>query len=124
MADEIRYKKPFMSNGEHLGEIGPSDEDQLYVFPCYMRPGRQNYIVVNEEDLACSPKEEVAMPTDASFYYIHKCLVENRQEEVINWGKPMKSAVKERKFKHELSPFGGWKPDTSALLDKILEHDF
>lgn len=65
IADEIRYKKPYIANGEYLEEIGHPSEEQLYVFPCFLRAGRQNYIVVQEDDLACNTVDAVEMPRDA-----------------------------------------------------------
>lgn len=124
LADEIRYKKPFMANGEHLTEIGHPDEEQLYVFPCFMRAGRQNYIVVQEDDLACNTVEAVDMPRDTDAFYIHKCIVDSRPEDIALWSKPLKHGEKARVFQHAASVFSQWKPDNKATLAKCLEHDF
>lgn len=124
LADEIRYKKPFMANGELLAEIDHPDEEQLYVFPCFLKPGRQNYVVVQEDDIACNTVEAVDMPRDVDNYYVHKCIVESRQEDIALWSKPLRGGEKTREFRHATSVFGSWKPDNKATLAKCLEHDF
>ena len=63
------------------------------------------------------------MPDDPSYWYVHKCITVNREEDVPPYSKPLKTAKKERVFKHETSVFQKWKPDTQATLDKIIEHD-
>ena len=43
ISDEIRYKKPFLANGEYLSKARKKHaqgEEPLYVFPCFMRPGK------------------------------------------------------------------------------------
>lgn len=40
VAKEIRYKKPFMVNGEYLKNLQPIADEPLYVYPTFMRPGK------------------------------------------------------------------------------------
>jgi hypothetical protein len=40
LSAEIAYKKPYMGNGDLLSEVKHPEEEQLYVFPCFIRPGR------------------------------------------------------------------------------------
>ena len=112
IAKEIRFKRPFIANGQYLASMLNNHTEPLYVFPCFMKPGRQNYVVIQEDDLANQPTYE-ALPTDEDAYFIHKCIVENRVEEVPVYTKPMKMGKKERKFKHEKSIWATWKKDTS-----------
>ena len=97
ISDEIRYKKPFLANGEYLTKARKKHsqgEEPLYVFPCFMRPGKQNYIIINEYGLAKQSTSSFIpnkkMPTDIDCYYIHKCIAINRQEDVPIFTKPMK----------------------------------
>lgn len=46
LSDNILYKKPFMGNGHYLSEIQHPEKEQLYVFPCFMRPGKHDYVVI------------------------------------------------------------------------------
>lgn len=124
VADEIRYKKPFLGNGDLLQEIGHPDEEQLYVLPCFLKSGRQNYVIIQKDGLACNAEAEVDLPRGPYNYHVHKCIVEGRQEDIALWHKPLKNGSKVRKFKHELSVFSQWKPDNKASLERCLEHDF
>mmetsp|Transcript_32855 Transcript_32855/g.50221 ORF Transcript_32855/g.50221 Transcript_32855/m.50221 type:complete len:225 (+) Transcript_32855:5970-6644(+) len=90
LTEEILYKKPFMSNGDHLNTVEHPYEEQLYVFPCFLRPGKQRYVVIQEDELANQTTEQVPMPDDHFSYFIHKCIVENRTENVAPFSKPMK----------------------------------
>ena len=49
------------------------------------------------------------LPTDETSYYFHKSIVENREEEVKEFAKPMKVVKKAREFKLETSVFKEWK---------------
>lgn len=92
------------------------------MFPCFMRPGRQSYVIVQENGLA-NQAEPVALPDDGYSYYLHKCIVENRTEDVPPYVKPMKVGKKERKFNYAKSIWADWKRDTSKGLDDALEAD-
>jgi hypothetical protein len=80
-----------------------------------LRPGKHNYVVIQDDDepLANNPSENVMLPDDDSVYYIHKNIVENRDEEVVHFAKPTKSIKRERYFVHATSVFKDWKPDIS-----------
>ena len=58
LPDELYYKKPHMANGEYLHGLNRPDHEQLYVFPCFIRPGKQNYVVIQEDGLANQIKEK------------------------------------------------------------------
>ena len=68
--------------------------------------------------------ETVKLPIDHFSYYIHKEIVECRDEAILPFFKSMKNVVKERGFDHAGSVFRDWKPDNQAMIDKCLEHDF
>ena len=40
LSDELYYKKPFMGNGELLKNVQHPEVEQLYVYPCFVRPGK------------------------------------------------------------------------------------
>ena len=66
------------------------------MFPCYMKPGKQNYVVVQEEDLATNMEEKVPLPVDEFSYHVHKEIVESREEAVLPFFKKMKNVIRER----------------------------
>lgn len=121
--DEVRYKRPFLGNGQNLSDAQHPHNEQLYVFPCFMRPGRQNFVVIADDGIGNQTEETLDMPDDQDLYYIHKCIVENREEDVCEFSKPLMTKKKERKFILEESVFKDWKPDTKHTLEKCLEHD-
>jgi len=123
LAEELYYKKPFMGNGELLKSVQHPEEEQLYVYPCFIRPGKQNYVVIQEDELANQTEERVELPDDTSSYYFHKSMVENRMEEAISFNKPMKMGTKENLFRLENSVFKNWKQDTQSILEKCYDHD-
>lgn len=61
---------------------------------------------------------------DEECYYVHKTIAENRVEEIPIFTKPLKTARKERKFKHEKSMWKPWRPDTAETHAACLEHDY
>lgn len=69
-------------------------------------------------------EESVQLPIDHFSYYVHKEIVECRDEPVPPFCKAMKNTVKERAFDHANSVFRDWKPDNQAVYDKCLDHDF
>lgn len=123
LKEELKYKKPFVCNATFLPSIDPANE-QLYVLPCFARPGRQSYVVVQADDLASNPSEQTQLPTSPANYFIHREIFENRDEEVAAFSKKMKNIQKERVFDHANSVFREWKPDSAIMLEKCLEHDF
>ena len=123
LSEELYYKKPFMGNGELLKSVQHPEVEQLYVYPCFIRPGKQNYIVIQDDDLA-NQREEIELPEDETCYYFHKAIVENRLEDVHPFSKPMKMGVKENVFRLDTSVFKKWKQDSQPILDKCLDHDF
>jgi len=52
LPEELYYKKPHMANGEYLHGPNHDAQEQLYVFPCFARPGKQNYVIIQEDGLA------------------------------------------------------------------------
>jgi hypothetical protein len=52
IAGELRYKRPNVVNGQHLGQLASLKQEPLFVFPCFMKPGRQNYVIVQENGIA------------------------------------------------------------------------
>ena len=63
------------------------------------------------------------LPEDETCYYFHKAIVENREEDVAPFSKPMRIVKKEREYKHDSMVFKDWKVDTPIILDKCWEHD-
>jgi hypothetical protein len=59
-------------------------------------------------------------PEDDEDYYIHKTIICNRVEDIVEYRKPMKTVKKERKFKHETSIWKPWRPDKPDVYDAIL----
>jgi len=53
-------------------------------------------VVIQEDGLANKTDIDMELPTDETSYYFHKSIVENREEEVKEYSKPMKMVKKER----------------------------
>ena len=51
--------------------------------------------------MASNEENEIDLPLDLNKYYIHRCIAENRREEIPLFAKPFKMGKKQRKFKHE-----------------------
>lgn len=68
--------------------------------------------------------EKKELPDEELSYYIHKDIVENRDEEIIPFFKKMKNVVKERYWDLSNSVFKDWRKDNESIYEKCLEHDF
>ena len=63
------------------------------------------------------------IPTEPTNFYIHRDVIDNREEAIPPFFKKLQSKQKERLFDHAKSVFREWRPDTSATLAKCLEND-
>ena len=94
------------------------------MYPCFMKPGKQRYVIIRKENLANNMLEAQELPESLESYYIHKEIADNRDEEIVPHYKKMKNKQKERFFNHASSVFKGWTPDNATTLEKCLDHDF
>ena len=88
-----------------------------------MRPGKHTYAVIQKNNFANQPYE-MYTPQETENYYIHKEIVDNREEAIPPFYKKLQNIQKERLYDHAKSVFRDWKPDTVAMINKCLEHDF
>lgn len=128
LAEHVLYQRPYLANSAMLRHLPLDSHDldepeQLYVFPCFLRPGKQTYAVISAPNLANS-EHEVEIPRDPAKYFFHRDIVDNRDEDIPAFFKKLQSVQKERLFDHAKSVFREWRPDNEAMLAKCLEHDF
>jgi hypothetical protein len=128
LAEHVLFKRPYLANSAMLKHLPldsheVDDPEQLYVFPCFLKPGKQTYAVISEPNLANSD-QEVEIPADPANFFFHRDIIENRDEEIPAFFKKLQSVQKERLFDHAKSVFRDWRPDNQAMLAKCLEHDF
>ena len=124
---------------------------QLYVLPCFLRPGKQTFIVqckVYEEDLNLSNAEinakinsrERSFEEDSNIsdlsgsgdltdpiceqFFFHQCTAPIRRERIPLFIKQLKRKTNDSgKFNRDLTVFKDWKTPTEKDLQGMLEHD-
>ena len=83
------------------------EPDKTWVIPMFLKPGKQNIFVFHGKNKC----------------YFSKHLTFCRESAIPGYAKEMKTGKKTREYNHNTSVFATWKPDTSALIEKALEHD-
>jgi hypothetical protein len=63
------------------------------------------------------------MSLNPEHYFMHKDIIDNREEDVPHFSKAAKTEKKEIVFDHANSVFSQWKPDAPASIDKQISHD-
>jgi hypothetical protein len=64
------------------------------------------------------------MPSNPDRYFVHHDCIENRDEDIPPFAKKAGTSEKDREFTFAGSVFRSWMPDSQAVLDKCLAHDF
>ena len=98
-------------NAEKATEIARTDLP-LYVFPTFMRSGKQYYMVKSEDPRSKALK-----------WFPGSCLARFREEEIPRYRKRYARVKVERRFVKEASVFAPWKQDDFGVLKKCLDHD-
>ena len=107
----IKYKEVFKDNLKYpnaqLGnnEIKWEDDDQIFVFVDFVKPGRQTYIINYGEELLT----------------LHHFIANPSQSDVLVNRKQIARNVMKRVFNKNSSVFKEWKEDNSATLKKATE---
>lgn len=123
------YKRPYLANCGalkylRLDDLAADEEPEpLYVYSCFTKPGKQNYVVIQQAGLANSGQHR-PIPTEPDHYFVHRDMIDNRDEPVPAFFKKLQSVQRERLFDHARSVFKDWRPDNHVTQQKCLEHDF
>ena len=110
MTKNLPYKSPAVLN------LDPKDLDnpnRLYVFPVFIKNGKHD-VVFRYEDFILGSVD----------WHMKTEIVDQRQEDIAYYTKPLKSLSEERRFVKENSVFNEWKQDNQASITKCLDHDF
>ncbi|CDW89852.1 UNKNOWN [Stylonychia lemnae] len=102
------YRRPYLVNGQFLERFSDRTQEQLYVYPCFIRAGKHSYIVKNTDD----------------DYFLHKMIAPFREEDIPVYIKQSKMKVFSRVFKKETSVFRDWKEDNDQILARCCDHDY
>lgn len=108
----LKYKRPNLVNSsakEQLNNLG----HPLYVYPTFMKSGKQYYMVKHK-----------TKDTGEVKWFPNHCIVRFREEEIFEYDIKLKRNVAPRRFIKEVSVFAKWKLDDSHTVKKCLEHDF
>ena len=84
----------------------------LYVFACFMKSGKQHYVVRHSD-----------RDSGKSKWYPADCVTNFREEEIFNYRKYIKKHMVVRKFVKEQSVFAQWKLDDANVIRKCMQHD-
>ena len=88
---DISYHNYLIVNEEVLKTLDnqtDSEDDQIYVFAQFMKPGRKTYVT----SLPQKARRRIAERT----YFVHNIIVPNREEDIPVFEKLSKNAKKER----------------------------
>eukprot|EP00347_Sterkiella_histriomuscorum_P002614 403367462 len=104
----LKYKKAQFINNQLLDNVDLKSE-QIYVYPTFMRPGRNVFLVKTQDEL--------------SNFHLLKCISPLREEEIPIFIKGSKIKVQQRVFKKDNSVFKDWKEDTPQTINQMLDDD-
>ena len=112
---DMIYKKMHFINADIIDLLDKgledTDENQIYVFAQYFKPGRQNFVT-------CILDENQDMQ-----YFTHKLVVQKRDEDVPNNVKEIRTTTLERTFDKTKSVFKDWREDIDETGINCINHD-
>lgn len=112
LTKSLHWKEPQLFNIEALHHRNDGSDEQIYVIPAFLKPGR-NLLV------AALPDEQYKTPV----YYVTRLLNLKREEEIKVIQKKLKVIQINRHFEKHNSVFKDWIQDTDETTDWIYNHD-
>jgi hypothetical protein len=104
---ESKYRDPAFFNVELIRNLEIQDQSEynqamnkLFVFPCFMKPGKQIYVVAYPD--------EHGVPS----FFVHKIIVRPREESVPHFIKDTKTSIHGLAFDRNKTIWREWKVDT------------